>query len=56
MRALAVEARRPSETIRLGEESLLKLTMKEASELYGVSNALMGRRLRQDKKRKGAAA
>jgi DNA (cytosine-5)-methyltransferase 1 len=56
MRALAVEARRPSETIRLGEESLLNLTMKEASELYGVSNALMGRRLRQDKKRKGAAA
>src|SRR5208283_5422746 len=38
MRALAVEGTRPSETIKLGEENLLKLTMKEASELYGVSN------------------
>jgi DNA (cytosine-5)-methyltransferase 1 len=56
MRALGAEARRPSETIKLGEENLLRMTMREAAEHYGVPNTVVGRRLRQDKKRKGAAA
>ncbi len=56
MTAAGAEAKRPSEAIELGEESLLRMTMREAAERYGVSHAVMGRRLRQDKKGKGAAA
>jgi hypothetical protein len=42
--------------VERGDENLLWMTMSEAAERYGVPDTVMGRRLRQDEKRKSAAA
>ncbi|HVB33671.1 MAG TPA: DNA cytosine methyltransferase [Patescibacteria group bacterium] len=52
MRALGLKPKRPRKIVRLGDEKLLWLTMSEASARYGVSNGVVGRRLRRDDKRK----
>jgi DNA (cytosine-5)-methyltransferase 1 len=56
VRAMRVEAKHPTETVELGEESLLWMSMSEAAKRYGVPDTVVGRRLRQDVKRKSAAA
>jgi helix-turn-helix, Psq domain len=56
MRAMGVMAKHPTETIELGAERLLWMSMTEAAKHYGVPDTVIGRRLRQDEKRKSAAA
>jgi DNA (cytosine-5)-methyltransferase 1 len=56
VRAMGVEGRRPKGKVERGDENLLWMAMSEAAERYGVSDTVMGRRLRQDEKRKSAAA
>ena len=54
VRAMGLEAHRPSVKVEPGDENLLWMTMSDAAEHYGVP--VMGRRLRRDEKRKSAAA
>jgi len=56
MRSMGIEAKRPSETVELGEERLLWMSMSEAAKRYGVPDTVVGRRLRRDEKRRSAAA
>lgn len=56
MRSMGIEAKRPSQMVELGGESLLWMSMSEAAEHYGVPDTVMGRRLRREEKRKSAAA
>jgi DNA (cytosine-5)-methyltransferase 1 len=56
VRAIGFEGRRPKGKVERGDENLLWMTMSEAAERYGVPDTVMGRRLRQDEKRKSAAA
>ena len=56
VRAMGIEGQRPKKTVEPGDETLLWMTMREAAERYGVPDTVMGRRLRQDEKRKSAAA
>lgn len=56
VQAMGIDAKRPGAKIVPGEEKLLWMTMSEAAEHYGVPDTVMGRRLRQDDKRKSAAA
>jgi DNA (cytosine-5)-methyltransferase 1 len=55
-RVMGAEAKRPTKKVEPGEEKLLWMTMSEAAEHYGVPDTVMGRRLRQEDKRKSAAA
>ncbi len=54
-RAMGVQAKRPTNKIRPGDENLLWMTMSEAASHYGVPDTVMGRRLRQSDKNKTAA-
>lgn len=56
MRSMGIEAKRPTEAVGLGAESLLWMSMSQAAERYGVPGTVVGRRLRRDEKRKSAAA
>jgi DNA (cytosine-5)-methyltransferase 1 len=56
VRAMGAQGRRPNGKVERGDEKLLWMAMTEAAERYGVSDTVMGRRLRQDEKRKSAAA
>lgn len=56
VRAMGIEPKCSHQTVDLGAESLLGLTMTEAAARYGVSDTVVGRRLRRDDKRKSAAA
>jgi DNA (cytosine-5)-methyltransferase 1 len=56
VRAMGIEGQRPNCKIEPCDENLLWMTMSEAAERYGVPDTVMGRRLRQDEKRKSAAA
>jgi DNA (cytosine-5)-methyltransferase 1 len=55
-RAMDAEPKHPTGTVELGEERLLWMSMSEAAKHYGVSDTVVGRRLRPDEKRKSAAA
>ena len=44
--ALGIRPARPTLELELGDERLLRLSMKEAAERYGVPDTVMGRRLR----------
>jgi DNA (cytosine-5)-methyltransferase 1 len=56
IRSMSIEAERPSGTVELEGEDLLWMTMSEAAQRYGVSGAVVGRRLRRNEKRSSAAA
>ncbi len=56
MRSMGIEAKRPTEAVELGAESLLQMSMSKAAERYGVPGTVVGRRLRRDEKRRTAAA
>ncbi len=56
MRAMGFQARRLTETVNLGMEHLLSLSMSEAARRYGVPDTIMGRRLRRNEKHKSVAA
>jgi DNA (cytosine-5)-methyltransferase 1 len=56
IRAMRVEPKRSRPTVKLGAEGLLWLRMTEAAARYGVSDTVVGRRLRRDDKRNSAAA
>jgi DNA (cytosine-5)-methyltransferase 1 len=45
--AMKVKPIRPRKTIKLGNEALLQMTMSDATKYYGVSEGIMGKRLRR---------